>query len=79
VARSLVLLAALVGCAPVYAVKTNRTPSVWLHAVDMVAFSAGICVGLGARDGSLSSAGYSVAAAAWLPYWFVSTDRSVRR
>jgi hypothetical protein len=44
----------------------------------MVAFSAGMIVGLDAYNGNREPVqmygGFSLALAAWLPYWFVATD-----
>lgn len=72
-------LLAASGCAPAYATATHREPPVWLFAADMVAFSAGSIVGLNEynepdSDVPVMSAGFALALAAWLPYWFVPTD-----
>jgi hypothetical protein len=45
----------------------------------MVAFSVGSIVGIGEMnsrmpDRQLEAAAFGVALAAWLPYWFVSTE-----
>ena len=52
-----------------------------MHAVDMVAFSAGLIVGINeynqlpaARDNALMWAGFGTALLFWAPYWLVRTQ-----
>lgn len=79
--RVLVLALAVASCAPAYSVATRREPPVWLFVADMVAFSAGMCVGINEfnarpeqRDDAPMWSGFAVALASWLPYWLVSTE-----
>lgn len=81
------LFVALSACAPSYAVKTHRTPPVWLFAADMLAFSAGCIVGLQefnklpqdpTRDETRMGVAFGVAFASWIGYWFVKTDLGPR-
>jgi hypothetical protein len=78
VTRALCIALALTACAPAYSLATRKPAPVALHALDMVAFSAGMIVGLDAYNGNREPVqmygGFSLALAAWLPYWFVATD-----
>ena len=60
---------------------TRREPPVWLFAADMLAFSAGMMVGLNEfnahpeqRNNALMWGGFGFAALVWLPFWFIPTD-----
>lgn len=76
--RALCIALALTACAPAYSIATRKPAPVALHALDMVAFSAGMIVGLDAYNGDREPVqmwgGFSVAALTWIPYWIVRTS-----
>ena len=77
--KRLLLMAALSSCAATHALQRHdRKAPLAAYVVDAVMFSAGTIIGMDAQyrnpqDRTKMVAGYSVALAFWLPYWFVET------
>lgn len=78
--RAAALAVLLAACAPAYSIATRKPAPVWLHAADMVAFSAGLVVGINEynkpfdRDETLMWSGFAVALSVYVPYWIVRTS-----
>jgi hypothetical protein len=79
--RAAALAVLLSACAPAYSLATRKPAPVALHALDMVAFSAGLVVGINEynqqpdqRDNALMWGGFGLAALVWGPYWTVRTS-----
>jgi hypothetical protein len=76
----LALLALLASCAPGYSAATRKPAPVAAIVLDAVAFSVGMIVGINemnkprGANRTLEVAGFATALAAYLPYWFISTD-----
>jgi hypothetical protein len=80
--RSATALAVLLSaCAPAYSLATRKPAPVSLHALDMVAFSAGLIVGINEynqqpdqRNNALMWSGFAPALLVWSSYWLVRTS-----